>query len=464
VDALRLDDVLEITGGRRFGSEGEPELSGVSIDSRTAGAGQLFVCLPGERFDGHGFAQAAADAGAAALVVQRELPVPLPQVLVPSCLAALGALGQARRRASPQALVLGITGTNGKTGTKDLAAAALGADRRCVSSLRSYNNAVGVPLTLLDVGPDTEAVVVELGSNAPGEIEALSRMVEPDVGLITNVHAGHLEGLGSLAGVRAEKAALLTGLVGRRVSILNRDDPSYGSLAAMAPGEVLSFGLSESADLRARDVRCSVESTRFVLDDDGREVVVRHLGRHAVFNALAALACAQVAGVDRAEAVQALAQVPPPPGRLQFKQRGGFTVLDDSYNANPGSLAAAAAAVAELGHPGRRVFVVGDMLELGSSSHELHRAAGRALAQSFPQLLVAVGSYARDVVAGAVEIGLDRDACITCSDREGAHAALASRLQRGDLVLVKASRRMALEDVLTDLSLPEPEGEAAIAP
>jgi UDP-N-acetylmuramoyl-tripeptide--D-alanyl-D-alanine ligase len=463
VDALRLEAVLAATGGRRAGADGDPELGGVSIDSRAVTKGQLFVCLPGDRFDGHDFAEAAAASGVGALVVERELPVDLPQVVVSSALQALGALGQLRRRAATDALVVGVTGTNGKTGTKDLATAALGAGRRTVGSLNSYNNAVGVPLTLLDIASDTEAVVVELGTNAPGEIASLTALAEPELAIITNVHAGHLEGLGSLAGVRAEKACLLQGLVGRQVSVLNRDDPSYSALADLAPGEVVSYGLSAEADVRARDVRCSIEATRFVLEDGDREVTLRHLGRHAVFNGLAALACAQVAGVDLDAAVEAMGHVPPPPGRLQFRRRGGLFVLDDSYNANPGSLAAAAAAVAELGHPGRRVFVVGDMLELGEASHELHRAAGRALAQSFPHHLVSVGRFAKDVVAGAVEIGLDRAQCQSCADVDEAREALRPLLQSGDLVLVKASRRMALEEVVAGIALPEPEGEAAIA-
>ena len=468
--ALSWKQLLDITGGKARGNARRPLVERVSIDSRAVQPGDLFVCLPGDRFDGHAFAADAAHQGARALLVERELPVALPQVCVPSSLAALGALGRFARRGNSNALVIGITGTNGKTGTKDLTLAALGASRRSVGSRASFNNAVGVPLTLLDMGPDTEALVVELGTNHPGEIAALTALVEPEVGVVTNVHAGHLEGLGSLVGVRAEKGSLLAGLVGRRVSVLNRDDPSFTTLSAMAPGEVLSFGLSPESDLRATDVRCSLTETRFRLVDgaEGREVVLRHLGRHAVLNGLAALAVARVAGVDFQTAVEALAQVPPPPGRLQIRQTSGVTLLDDSYNANPGSVAAAAATVAEIGHPGRRVFVVGDMLELGETAHELHRAAGRSLAQCFPQRLLAVGRYARDVIEGAVEIGLDRALCTVCSDRDEARAALKGTLRRGDLVLVKGSRRTGLDRLLDGLSVsapePELENEAAVAP
>lgn len=466
MEPLTLADVAQASRGRVLGVGALTPVTGLSIDSRTVGAGDLFACLPGERFDGHAFAEAARAAGAAALLVERPLESELPQVLVDRTLDALGRLGRWNRRRAASALVVAITGTNGKTGTKDLTAAALGSALTTVASPRSFNNQVGVPLTLLAARAGTGAIVVELGTNAPGEIAALAALTEPEVGVITNINAGHLQGLGSVAGVLAEKGSLLDALVGRRLAVLNRDDPSHPALAARAPGDVISFGFSPAADLRATDLHGSLLETRFRVDGGGPSVRLRHLGRHAVLNGLAALAVARAAGVDLAGAAEALSHVPPPPGRLQVRRKGQLTILDDSYNANPGSLAAAAAAMAELTQPGRRVFVVGDMLELGEHAHELHRAAGRALAQCFPRLLVAVGRYAEQLVAGAREIGLQADAIVSCADRQQAGIALGQRVQAGDVVLIKGSRRMALDTLVAGLEVGDGPGgdEAAMAP
>lgn len=471
MDSLTLHELAEMCAARVSGDMADLgaadvlSIQRVVTDSREAGPGDLFVCLAGERFDGHTFAAEVMAAGAAAVLSEQDLPGVRPLLRVDDSVAALGRLGAAiRRRAGNDRapLVVGVTGTNGKTGTKDLTVAALGAGLNTVGSRSSYNNAIGVPLTLLDIDGATEAVVVELGSNSPGEIAHLTQLARPEIGVITNIHPGHLEGLFNLAGVRAEKSALLEGLCGRQVSVLNRDDGSFASLAALAPGEVVSFGTCPEADFRATHVAPTLHETRFRLNDE-RDVVLRHLGRHAVLNATAALACASLAGLPIDDTIAALAAVPPPPGRLQFRRSGALTILDDSYNANPGSVAAAAALISELGHAGRRVFVVGDMLELGESAPELHMAAGRSLAQAFPQLLVAVGRYAECIVRGAVEVGLPRDACHVCSDREQAADVLSSQLAAGDLVLVKASRGMALDALVSGLSSCASDADDAVA-
>ncbi len=453
MEALNLDFVCTMVEGRRVGGDGDVEIRRVVTDSRQVREGDLFVCLVGDRFDGHDYAEAALQAGAAAVLVHEESPPVTPAVVVPDTLAAFGRLGRAvrvRARRGADPLVVAVTGTNGKTGTKDLAAAALAADRSTVASRQSFNNAIGVPITLLETDPDTEAVVVEVGTNAPGEIAQLASLVEPEVAVITNVNAGHLEGLRDLEGVLQEKGSLLDGLTGRRTAVLNRDDPSFDALRERAPGDVVTFGFHPSADLHALDVRCMANGTHFRVSD-GRTVQLRHIGRHSVLNALAALAVARVAGVDPMRAAAALAVVPPPPGRLQVRKIGRVTVLDDTYNANPGSLAAAAATLEEVGLAGRRVFIVGDMLELGETAARLHRAAGRTLAGAQPELLVAVGRHAQDVVDGAVEAGVDGERCVACADRACVEDVLRRHLAPGDVVLVKGSRGMALDAVVRDL-------------
>jgi UDP-N-acetylmuramoyl-tripeptide--D-alanyl-D-alanine ligase len=450
---VRLGRVAAATRGVLHGGDGRRVARRIATDSRDVHPGDLFVCLEGPRFDGHAFAARALASGAVAVLAHRQLPGVHPVILVHDTRDALLALGRAARERRPDdegPLVVGITGTNGKTSTKDLVAAALRSRMPTVASRRSFNNAIGVPLTLLEADERTGAVVVEMGTSAPGEIGRLASVVRPHVGIITNVGAGHLAGLGSLEGVRGEKGSLLDALVGRRLAILNADDPSFGALRERAPGPMISFGTAPEAHVRATDVRCDGDGTRFVVG--GRhEVALRLLGRHAVSNALAALACACAAGVDMDAAVAALGAVPSPPGRLAVRRLGDVTVIDDTYNSNPGSFAAAVQTLAELRLPGRLVVVVGDMLELGSSSSALHRAAGRGLAAAGPALVVAVGEHAGDLLGGLSDAGLPACAGRACRDLDEACAVLGAELRGGDVVLLKGSRGVKLDQLVSRL-------------
>ncbi len=451
MEALTLSEVAVAVGGRCVGACDPVSVGGVATDSREIRPGDLFVCLEGPRFDGHAFASEARARGAAALISHHDLPDDVgPLVRVSDTQAALAALARRARRELSEALVIGITGSNGKTSTKDLTAAALATGLVTVRSERSFNNAIGVPLTLLATGRDTEAVVAEIGTNAPGEIAQLAALVRPQIGVITNIQPAHLHGLGSLAGVLEEKSALLDALEGRAVAVLNRDDPCFDALAARAPGPVVSYGQHPEADVVATEVRCDTSGTRFVVD--GRVAVhVRHLGRHTVGNGLAAIATACAAGLPLAGVAQALAGVPAPPGRLQVRRLGGLTVIDDTWNANPGSLAAAASVVSELSFDGRLFMAVGDMLELGEEGRALHEEAGRKLAACGPTLLLAIGRHAQAVVDGARAAGLDADRLACCADADEAAATLRRHLRAGDTVLVKGSRGMRLEGLVSAL-------------
>ncbi len=425
----------------------------LSTDSRWIRPGDLFVCLEGPRFDGHTFAAEAIEEGAVAVMAHRAVPAGVPAVMVDDTLVALGRLGAHVRSVGLPALegrVIGVTGTNGKTSTKDLTAAALSARFTSASSERSYNNAIGVPLTLLGAAPETEALVVEMGTNRPGDIAELCALARPEIGVITNIDRGHLEGLGSLQGVRAEKSSLLTALDGRALAVLNRDDASFEWLARRAPGRVLSFGTDPRADLVASNVHCSTEGTTFVVNGEV-EVSLRMLGRHAVSNALAALACARALDVDLPAAAAALGRVLPPSGRLQVRPLGDVTLIDDSYNANPASLGAAIAALSELNWPGRLMVVLGDMLELGEASPAAHEQAGQALAAINPAVLVAVGRHAASVLKGARDAGLSDDNLLACDDWREAADRLTDDLGRGDVVLVKGSRGVVLDRLVQQL-------------
>lgn len=452
MEPLTLREAAAATGGLLLGDG--PAARRVCSDSRELRPGDLFACLAGARHDGHAFAAAALAGGAVAVLVERELPGLRPQLVVGSVPVALGALAAHVRRAleGPGGpFVAAITGSNGKTSTKELIAAALAPLGPVVASEKSFNNALGVPFTLLRLARDTRAAAVEVGTNAPGEIAALAALVRPHAAVITNVQAAHLAGLGSVAGVRREKSALLGALCGPRVAVLNRDDPSFAALAAAAPGPVLSFGTAPGSDLRATQVECRPEGTRFRLDGR-RSVSLRLLGRHAVSNALAALAVARAAGVAEDAAVDALGRVASPPGRLAVRRLRGLTVIDDTYNANPGSFAAALAAVSEARLPGRLVVVAGEMLELGEDSAALHRQAGRQVGAARAGLLLAVGARASDLVAGAREAGLAEGDGLACATHAEAEDLLRRLLRPGDVVLFKGSRGARIETLLERLA------------
>ena len=455
MDPVTLGMAAEATRAHLAARDPGALITRVSTDSRDILPGDLFVCLEGPRHDAHAYAADALAAGAAAVMTHREVPGLQPQLVVHDTRDALGALGACIRRHvvahdGTEPLVVAITGTNGKTSTKDLTAAALGASMRTVSSRRSFNNEIGVPLTLLDMDRSTQATVVEMGTNAPGEIGRLAALARPAVAIITNVQSGHLAGLGSLEGVLAEKGSLLDGLTGRAVSILNADDPSYPTLVERAPGPVISYGLAAEADVRATEVVCDGEGTSFVVG--GRHPVrLGLLGRHTVSNALAALACACVAGVQVEQAIEAISAVPPPPGRLALRHVGDLTIIDDTYNANPGSFAAALETVGELSLPGRLLIVVGDMLELGDAAEALHREAGAGLAAAAPACVLAVGEHGDALLAGAREAGLPADACVRCDGQAEVMDRLTVDRRSGDIVLVKGSRGTQLDQLVERL-------------
>ncbi|MFG0318795.1 MAG: UDP-N-acetylmuramoyl-tripeptide--D-alanyl-D-alanine ligase, partial [Planctomycetota bacterium JB042] len=359
-------EVAAAIGGTAIGRLPET-VAGVSTDTRALAAGELFVALRGESFDGHAFLERAAEAGAAAAVVDRDVDAPpLPLIRVADTGVAL--LDLARWvRGRLRAKVVAITGTNGKTTTKDLVAKALAARHRVVSSPKSFNNFVGVPLTLFLADRETDVVVLEIGTNHPGEIATLGDVARPDVAAVTNVSEAHLEGLGSLEGVLEEKASLLDHVAEGGVTVLCRDEPSYDFLRERARGRVVSTGVKRRADYVATMPHCDFERIGFHVNGQDR-VRVPMIGCHNLYNALMAIAVAAELDVAVADASHALRDFEGPPMRLTRRRSGDRLVVDDAYNANPGSTKAAIKTFASIAAPGRKVLVLGDMLELGSGA------------------------------------------------------------------------------------------------
>jgi UDP-N-acetylmuramoyl-tripeptide--D-alanyl-D-alanine ligase len=426
-----------------------PPLVAVCTDTRRMEKSSLFVALPGERYDGHHFIPDAAAGGAIAALVERTPDTVLPNVpliQVADTRKALGKLAR-RARADLRGSVIAVAGSNGKTSTKHLIDSALCGKLRGSISPKSFNNDIGVPLSIFPADPGQDYLVLELGTNNPGEIAALTEIAQPDIAVITNVGAEHLEGLGDLMGVRQEEASIIKGLAADGMLVVNGDDPDLLEAVRPYPGRRVTFGFDESNDLFASDVRCDDAGVRFNLNNSRREVFVPLLGRHTASNALAAIAVARKLGLREDEIIDNLGRAHGPEMRLQLRRVGSFTILNDAYNANPNSMKAALETVAALPTTGRRVAVLGDMLELGAAAERYHRELGEFAAGCKLDLLVCVGAGGATIADCAVAAG--QPAATVARYRDS--GTLAARIQRvlreGDLVLLKASRGVRLEAV-----------------
>jgi UDP-N-acetylmuramoyl-tripeptide--D-alanyl-D-alanine ligase len=458
--ALTAEDIRRLTGGRLLRTSARP-IRGAAVDSRLVLPGQLFVALPGERTDGHQYLADAAVSGAAALVVSRPVPEAVLDALgdatvlaVPDGLVALGAIA-AGWRARFDPLVVGVTGSIAKTSTKEAIGTVLGAAFRTLRSEGNQNNEIGLPLTLLRLGREHGAAVLEMGMYAGGDIADLARMARPRIGVVTAVLGVHLSRMGSIAAIENAKAELVEALPSDGVAVLNHDDRRVRRMADRTAAKVLGYGLTDGADVGAEDVSSAgLDGMRFTLRlpsmRGGRSVRIPAripgLGRLSVHNALAGAAVGHAAGMDPAVIVHALAGGWSAPHRGQVVKVGRVTLIDDAYNASPASVTAALDLLAGL--PGRRVAVLGEMLELGKGAATGHRDVGTAAAAT-SDLLVVVGQGASGIAAGARAAGLDPSRILEARDREAALDLLRGRLRDGDVVLVKASRGIEL-DLLVD--------------
>jgi len=441
--ALQSHDALVWTAGHPIGTLPQ-SFAGVSTDSREAMPGALFVALRGERFDGHAFLPQARTAGAVAALIQREgaHPVDLPVIEVDDTLRALGALAHGHRRRF-QPAVAAVTGSVGKTTTKELLGAALSPLGPVLKTEGNLNNEIGVPLTLLRLGPRHAAAVIEMGMNHLGEIARLAALAEPRVGVVTNVRGVHLESLGTIERVAEAKGELYRGLPADGVAVANADDPLALAQARASGRRVVTFGRS-AADVQLVSVRQSLRGVELEVRAGGRTLrgEAAFLGEHSAIDACAALAAAEACGVPVERAVAALASARPAPHRLAvLSLPDGVTLLDDCYNANPHSTIAALDTLRALGEGRRLGAVLGDMLELGPEELELHRRVGAAAAGL--AWLYAFGPRARSLAIGAREAGVPEVGHGT--ELERGLAWIRERLRPGDLLLLKGSRGMRME-------------------
>ena len=446
---LTLADLVRGTQGALVGGRLDGVVTGVSIDSRTCRPGDAFFAIRGANQDGHAFIGHARARGAVCAVVTRLPPGFHPEddfglVLVDDTTAALQRLAAVHRRRF-SIPVVGVTGSNGKTTTKELIATVLSARRRVLKPAASYNNQWGVPLTLLSLSPEHEAAVIELGMNAVGEIAALAQICQPTVGVVTTIAPAHLEGVGSIEGVQKAKGELVEAVPPEGLVVLNADEPLVLALAARARARVATFGQADSASVRLGDVTTTEGGLAFRLwaGNASADVRLPLVGRHNAWNAAAAAAVGLALGVALDEAAAALALATPVRARLVWREAGGVRVLDDTYNANPASMRAALDTLRDVPGGGRRFAILGDMLELGAHSEAAHRDVGLWAAALPLAGLVAVGPAMRRAAEVAREAGCPEVAVL--AEPEAAAAHLASHLAPGDRVLVKGSRGMRME-------------------
>lgn len=451
-----LADVARWCGGTLRSGAPEHFCEGVSIDSRRVPSGCLFVAIRGEHHDAHSFVADAAKAGAALLVERgREAPPGVATVEVDDTTRALAELG-AGVRGRFSGRVIAITGSNGKTSTKELTSAALG-ELPHLKTAGNLNNQFGVPLTLVRLEDSHEVAIVEMGTNHPGEIAFLAGLAAPQIGVLTNVGTAHAEFLGGREGVAREKGALFEALPADGVAIANADDKNVMAQTARTRARVMRFGRSPEADVCAEDVRAvGLEGFRFRLRTPfgSADTAIPSLGEVHVQNALAAAAAALAAGVALEVVAAGLPRTPVVGGRLEPVRVGGVHVLNDSYNANPQSMRAAIETLCRLRGTGRAVAVLGDMGELGPQAPRFHREVGHAAGELGVDVLVAVGQHAKAMGDAAVEAGVAASAVAAAPDTAAAATQLRASLREGDWVLLKGSRAMQMERVLEGLKTP----------
>jgi UDP-N-acetylmuramoyl-tripeptide--D-alanyl-D-alanine ligase len=459
-----VDEILKATGGELLcGNQDQTQgFEKVSIDSRNISPKDLFVAIVGDVHDGHRFANDVVNQGVGGLVVAKdktgELPISGWQarhvacVAVPDTLRALGDLA-AFHRSRNDVAVVAITGSNGKTTTRQMTAEVVAQKFSTLSTIGNYNNQIGVPLTLLKLAPEHAWAVVELGTNSPGEIARLAQICSPDIGVITNIGPAHLEGLGSLEGVMREKGQLVDHLKTGGRAVLNADDRRVSKIADRTEKDVLLFGLAKNAAIRATAVQEKISGISFSLDLPRERLTVdlKVPGQFMVINALAAAAVGHPLELSAAEIKSGLETFKPAWGRMNiFETASGIHIIDDTYNANPDSMQAAITTLNALRTNNRSVFVAGDMLELGARTESLHKQVGAWAAMANIDKMMVTGEFATAVISGAVDAKMNRDDIFTGSRGEILNA-LKDSLRPGDWVLIKGSRGARMDTVVEGL-------------
>jgi UDP-N-acetylmuramoyl-tripeptide--D-alanyl-D-alanine ligase len=460
---LTIEEVLRATGGKLLQGKENAFFQGISTDSRTITEGELFIALKGPCFDGHHYALEALKKKAGGVLIGEDQVGDIrwngyrsrAVIAVKDTLTALGAIARDwRRKYGPP--VVALTGSNGKTTTKEMIAACLETTFPILKTKGNLNNLIGVPLTLLTLTEKERVVVLEMGMNVPGEIRRLTEIAEPDVGLITNIQKVHLEGMGSLERLKEEKGELFRKMRRDGTILVNQDDPRVVDLARDYPGQKITFGIETPAEVMAKEIQLrGVEGTSFtlILEEEAMEVHLQLLGRHFVPNALSAIAVACLFGVELKQAKEAIEHFQSFPMRMEVVPlKDGKTLINDAYNANPYSMELALETLVEVKGKGRAIAVLGDMLELGNFEKEAHEQLGERVSELAIDFLLALGEDAPLVVESAIRHGFPIERTRIVESHSEAISLLRQMLENGDWILVKGSRRMAMEKIVEGLT------------
>ena len=457
---INAQEIAMQMGGRQISGSPDVSLGGLSTDSRTIAPGHIFLALKGERYDGHHFLTDAVNAGAAGVIVEPGATIPqdfatkgLVVITVASTLRALGDLALWWRKQWGGKLIA-ITGSNGKTTTKEMAASILSLTANTKKSPGNFNNFIGLPLTILSLEQDHRLAVLEMGMNRPGEIARLTQIAHPDIGLITNAASAHLEGLGDVQGVIKAKGELLEVMSEDSTAILNGDGELYEQLAPTFKGKLVSFGLGEANQIRAGNIRAAgscAQAFDIYLNNERVSVKIKLPGIHNVCNAVGGAAIAHCLSVSKELIAQGLGEFTPLKGRFQVADlNGGVRIIDDTHNSNPSSLNAALQTVQEL-RAERQGLVVGfgEMMELGQEASKYHVDAGKRIADMGARYLVALGEHGNQVIEGACQGGMVRRTQTSLATNHAEMIdALKANVRGNDIVLLKGSRRVAMDKVV----------------
>lgn len=448
-----IKEIAAVTGGTIIQGNPAAEVNGLCTDSRRAKNGDIFVAMRGRQVDGHDFALKAIEQGATALLVTKTVTVP-PQVAVIKVSDTIQALQQlaAHNRSRLNIPVVAVTGSNGKTSTKDMIAAVLNTRYKTLKTQGNYNNELGLPLTLLALDQTHQAAVVEMGMRGFGEIDLLARLAKPTGAVITNIGEAHLELLGSVQNIAVAKAEVLDHIGAEGFAILNGDSPELRNQVSRCQGQVWFYSINGQTDLVARNVRVEGRGVRYDLSYPGGtgEIYLPIPGSHNVMNSMAAVGVGLRLGIPFTDIVRGLAQVELTGMRLEIIKANNMTVINDVYNANPSSTKAALKVLAEVA-PGRKIAVLGNMYELGALAESGHREVGEVAALRGVAQLVAVGDLARFTAQGAIKGGLPGDRVHHCDNNKLAIEVLRQVMQPGDTILVKGSRSMHMEEIVQAL-------------
>ena len=455
-----LEEVLKATAGILISGAPKNTFRGISTDSRLVNKENLFIALKGEKFDGHNFVHTALDQGVSGVLVHDEaknlkgVDKNVALIKVADTLIALGDLAHEWRRRFPIP-VIGLTGSSGKTTTKEMMAAIIGREKNVLKTEGNLNNLIGLPQTIFRITKEHELVILEMGTNIRGEIKRLTQIAAPDIGLITNVGPAHLAGFGSVDVVREEKGDLFLNMSPSGIAIVNLDDEAVRIAAERWNGRRITFSMSPDADVTVKDIeRNGVKGVRFnlVIGGNTQKVEMKIAGIHHVCNAMAAAAAAWAAGIGQRTILEGLAAFQPVSGRMEMiKLQNGAYLLDDSYNANPVSVREALLTLKDLkNHHGGYVFL-GDMLELGAAAEEMHRKIGILIATIGVNALFLQGDFSAVTAAGAVDGGLSKQNIFFLSDSTEGIGYLKKHFKKGDWVLVKGSRRMKMEKIVAQI-------------